>query len=260
MLSAKRIRLAGGLDKYQRVADWPLVALGLIFLVLLTLPLAYSLTARETSGLETFTFLIWLVFFVDYGVRIYLSLDRVKFVKSHVLDLVVVAIPFLRPFLFLRIIAIVATTARRAGHSYSRLAVGEAISYVIAVAITIASTSAILVYDIEKDLDNGTIKTLGDSFWWAIVTMTSVGYGDFTPVSQIGRWIAVGLMITGIALLGTITAAVAAWFVNIVRNAATEDINNEEISRLVHIEEQVALMSEQVQALRRELERSWEAP
>lgn len=58
------------------------------------------------------------------------------------------------------------------------------------------------------------IKTAGDAIWWAFVTITTVGYGDRFPVTSAGRIIAAFLMITGVALFGTFTGFVAAWFMD----------------------------------------------
>jgi voltage-gated potassium channel len=56
------------------------------------------------------------------------------------------------------------------------------------------------------------IKTASDAIWWAFVTITTVGYGDKFPVTNEGRIIAAFLMITGVALFGTFTGFIAAWF------------------------------------------------
>lgn len=56
------------------------------------------------------------------------------------------------------------------------------------------------------------IKTAEDAIWWAFVTITTVGYGDRYPVTTEGRIIAAFLMITGVALFGTFTGFIAAWF------------------------------------------------
>jgi voltage-gated potassium channel len=56
--------------------------------------------------------------------------------------------------------------------------------------------------------------------WWAFETISTVGYGDFTPVTEVGRLVAVGLMIGGIATLGIVTATLASWIVD--RVAQTE--------------------------------------
>lgn len=66
---------------------------------------------------------------------------------------------------------------------------------------------------VERDAPNGNIKTLGDAVWWAFTTMTTVGYGDHAPTTGLGRVVAVGLMLSGIALLGVVTAKIAAWFI-----------------------------------------------
>jgi voltage-gated potassium channel len=68
------------------------------------------------------------------------------------------------------------------------------------------------VYVVEVG-QNGAIKGFGDAVWWAIVTSTTVGYGDVSPVTTEGRLIAVVLMLTGIGLVGVFTARVASLFV-----------------------------------------------
>ena len=65
----------------------------------------------------------------------------------------------------------------------------------------------------EHDAPGANITTLGTAFWWAIVTTTTVGYGDTYPVTQAGRVIASVIMLVGIGLIGTVSATVASWFV-----------------------------------------------
>ena len=77
------------------------------------------------------------------------------------------------------------------------------IAYVTAIQITIS----------ERAVEGSNIKNFGDGLWWAITTVTTVGYGDKFPTTTEGKFLAVGLMIVGISLMGVITASVAAWFV-----------------------------------------------
>jgi voltage-gated potassium channel len=66
---------------------------------------------------------------------------------------------------------------------------------------------------VEYNAAGATITTFRYALWWAIVTTTTVGYGDYTPVTLAGRVIATGVMIVGVGLIGTVSATVAAWFV-----------------------------------------------
>jgi voltage-gated potassium channel len=69
------------------------------------------------------------------------------------------------------------------------------------------------VLDAEQDASGANITTFGDALWWSATTVTTVGYGDLFPVTTTGRFVAVALMLVGIACIGAITAGVAAWLV-----------------------------------------------
>jgi voltage-gated potassium channel len=247
----RHFREANGYDRWLRWTEWPLVVLGLLFLAVLILPLAEPLTDSEAVGLDVANVVIWFLFVVDYVTRLYLVDDRRRFVRTHVLDLIVIVVPFLRPFRLLRLIAILISTTRRAGG----LAVRKVTLYVLGVAVIIASVGAVVVYDAEKSVPLGerTIRTLGDAFWWALVTVTTIGYGDVYPVSAFGRAYAGLLMITGVALIGTLTAAVASWFVNIVRTASTDAAEAEAADDRALLLAEIQSLSASVEDLRAEV-------
>ena len=73
---------------------------------------------------------------------------------------------------------------------------------------------------LESDATGANIKTATDALWWTFVTVTTVGYGDFYPVTVLGRCVAVLLMIVGIGTFGTFTAYIASFF------AETENIKD----------------------------------
>jgi voltage-gated potassium channel len=79
--------------------------------------------------------------------------------------------------------------------------------------ILIAYIAAVQITITERGVEGSNIKSFGDGLWWAITTVTTVGYGDHFPTTTVGRFLAVGLMLVGISLMGVITASVAAWFV-----------------------------------------------
>ena len=69
------------------------------------------------------------------------------------------------------------------------------------------------------------IRNLGDGIWWALVTITTVGYGDITPVTTLGRVVASSLMLLGLGLIATITAIVSAKFIqNFVDHHTNDDV------------------------------------
>jgi voltage-gated potassium channel len=86
---------------------------------------------------------------------------------------------------------------------------------------------SVAVLDAERRSAEGNIKTVGDALWWALTTMTTVGYGDRFPVTSEGRLVAVGLMTAGIALLGVVTAAIASWFVERFQESAAAERRSE---------------------------------
>lgn len=77
--------------------------------------------------------------------------------------------------------------------------------------VIVAATSA-AVWLLERGAPGSNLTRYPDAVWWAMETITTVGYGDHHPVTTAGRFVAVGLMIVGLALVGVITATVVTWF------------------------------------------------
>ena len=84
---------------------------------------------------------------------------------------------------------------------------------ILSIVIGAVFVSAYFMWRVEYDAPGATITTFRNAMWWAVVTTTTVGYGDLTPVTPPGRAIATAVMIVGIGLIGTVSATVAAWFV-----------------------------------------------
>jgi voltage-gated potassium channel len=107
---------------------------------------------------------------------------------------------------------------------------GRVAIYVAGGASLLAFCAALAVLDAERSNPDANITDFGDAIWWAITTMTTVGYGDEFPISGLGRLVAFGLMVGGITLLGTVSATLASWLVETV---AAEKEQAEDLQAMV---------------------------
>jgi voltage-gated potassium channel len=82
--------------------------------------------------------------------------------------------------------------------------------YIIAFSALAVSLGAVAEYLVESDHPEAKITNIGDAFWWAIVTVTTVGYCDVFPVTPGGRVIAGMLMVVGVAILGILISTLGA--------------------------------------------------
>jgi len=220
-------RRQDGLRRWERWTEWPLLVAGILFLVVILLPLAAPLPEQTVTALEWINWSLWGVFAIDYVMRLWLALRRWHFVKTHILDLIIVVVPALRALRLLRLIAVFLVVLRRARDlPYLVLPL-----YVSAITAVLIGVSAVLVFDVEGSDPNSNINTLGDAVWWAFTTVTTVGYGDEYPITPLGRTLGVLLMLSGITLLGSLTASAAAWLTNTRRTAEelTEGTDNADL-------------------------------
>ena len=185
-------------------AQGPLDVLAVIFLI--DVILLWSFPGGPPAFqkvLNVIAWIVWACFAVDYVVRLLLSVGKARFVRTHKLDLLMVLLPMLR---LLRIFLLL----RRSLASVSTEKIAGSIVSLVVAAVFV---SAFFMWRVEYNAPGATITTFRYALWWAIVTTTTVGYGDYTPVTLAGRVIATAVMIVGVGLIGTISATVAAWFV-----------------------------------------------
>lgn len=230
--------------RWEQAAEWPLTAVSLIFLAAYAWPILQpGLDDGWRAGLELVTWAAWALFVVDYAVRLALSVERWPFVRGHLLDLAVVVLPLLRPLRLLRLLTLLSVLSRYAGTALR----GRVLTYVAGASALIMFIASLALLDAERGQPDANVTSFGDALWWAFTTVTTVGYGDQYPVTVTGRAIAVGLMLVGIALLGTVTASVASWMIEKVQQVEEE---SEAVTR-----RDIAALAAEVAALRRELSR-----
>ncbi|PVY97739.1 potassium channel family protein [Actinomycetospora cinnamomea] len=197
------------LEAWERRADLPLTVLSVFYLLVFAVQVLATRPGQTWWGLLDATlWALWGVYVVDYVARIGLARRRLRFIVRHPLDLLVVAAPFLRFLRLLRLVAAIATLNRVLRDDFR----GRVGSYLIVSVSLLSFVAALAVFEAERDAPDASIVTFGDALWWVLTTITTVGYGDLYPVTTQGRLVAAGLMIAGIAVLGTVTAAIATWF------------------------------------------------
>ncbi len=187
-----------------------LMALALCFLVAYSYPaFNTSISPMEKAIIESVQWICWVAFLLDLLYGIWKAENRKNYLIHHPLEIASVLLPFLRPLRLMRVISF-------GGLVLKKVAVGRQFAITAKVAISaifISYIAAIQITISERTVEGSNIKNFSDGLWWAVTTVTTVGYGDRFPTTTEGRLLAVMLMIVGISLVGVITASVAAWFV-----------------------------------------------
>jgi voltage-gated potassium channel len=196
-------------ERWKQISDWPLTAAAVLFLACYAWEIIGDLSGPGAILAESVMAATWGIFLVDYVANLVLAPRRWRWFRTHILDLLIVVLPILRPLRLLRLVTLLSILQRTAGTAFR----GRVILYAAGASVLLVFVAALAVLDAERSAPGATITSFGDALWWVFVTITTVGYGDFSPVTVTGRLIAVALMFGGIALLGIVTATLASWIV-----------------------------------------------
>ncbi|MFI1395278.1 potassium channel family protein [Streptomyces sp. NPDC020681] len=219
---------------------WLACAFGLAYAVPIVVPDADAWVHTTCTAVE---WSVWAVFAADYVVRLTLAPGKRLFIRSHPLDLLAVILPLIQPLRLLRVVSTLLLVGRRAAMA-SQITLT---TYVGGAVVGLMMFGSLAVLHVERNAPDGNIKTLGDAVWWSFTTMTTVGYGDHAPTTGLGRVLAVGLMLSGIALLGVVTANIAAWFISRFERDEVEERRQTALLEALTVE--VKALREQVAAL-----------
>jgi len=219
--------------------DALMLAFSLLAIGMLVVGVAVELGPSSRSILAYADFAVCLVFLADFVVSLVRAEDRWQYMLSWGwLDLIS-SIPAFdsvrwgragRIVRILRVIRGIRATRMIAAMLFQQRALNAVMAGAfVAILAIFASSFAILTFEAGG---NGTIKTADEAVWWAICTVTTVGYGDYYPVTWEGRLVAFFLMITGAATFGALAGLLASWFIG------TEDAA--ENSELQQVREELA--------------------
>ena len=209
------------------------MAAACLFLVAYSIQVIAEPTDPYAAVLTFVIWSMWAAFGVDYIVKLLLAPQRGRWLVRHPMDLLVAVIPITRPLLLLRPLRLRKVMDRAPGTAIR----ARVMAYVIASAVILIYTVALSVLSFERSAPNANITSMGDSLWWAMVTITTIGYGDLYPVTVPGRLAASALMVGGFAVLGMVTAVLSSWLIETVtaatdaRTKAAETSGSEETGR-----------------------------
>ena len=113
----------------------------------------------------------------------------------------------------------------------------------VTIAVAVAGALVMRLIDREQEFD-----TLGKSMWWSLQTITTVGYGDLVPEDPLGQLVAAVVMVTGIAFVAVITAAISAAFVESARRRHGRNPDDLILERLDRIERRLEELKRDVSA------------
>jgi voltage-gated potassium channel len=227
--------------RWRQLTDIPLSAAAAIFLGAYAWQVIANLQPPNDTFTSTIIWIVWGLFVVDFVINLILAERRVRWFFTHFYLFLMVVLPALRPLRLLRLVTLLGVLQRGAGRALR----GRVVIYAAGASVIIVFVASLAELDVERNAVGSHIHTLGDAIWWACVTITSVGYGDIAPVTLEGRLVAVGVMIAGLALLGTVTATLASFFLDRVEDTTKEE--NDETQAAI------ATLTEEITALRAEL-------
>lgn len=185
--------------------------------------------------------LIWAIFAFELGTILVVAKPKLAALRAHWLDVAVVVftIPLfsqvlasLRFVRFARLLRVLraATIVSRAIQAERRITSAQAFRTVGLLKIFLVVVAGVA----QAELNAKEFKTYWDGIWWAVVTVTTVGYGDLYPTTVGGRILAMLLMMVGIGFLAVLTATIAARFIQ------TDTSSDEVLKALRKIEQDIA--------------------
>ena len=172
------------LERYEKSTDWPLAAVALTFLALYSVRVLAQPRGGAAEAIEDALIALYCVFVVDYLARLWLAQPRGKWFRRHLWELPIILLPFLRPLRLLSLAVVVKTLEQAIGHTIR----GRVIIYTVCGAVMVVYAASLAILEAERGQPESEINTLGDALWWAMTTVTTVGYGDLKSSPVRGGW------------------------------------------------------------------------
>jgi voltage-gated potassium channel len=235
-------------DRIEEITKYPMALLGLAWLVIGVIVVSNDVNGMASKALVGTLFGLWVILLLEYIVRLVVSPDARGYVKRRWVEPATVVLPPLQGW---RLIGLERTSLllHEGELRVETILKHHSLFRVLLAAIGTLVLGAWMVLLFEENAKGSNIHSYPDALWWAIVTVTTVGYGDRYPVTEGGRIVAAVLMLVGIGLIGVLTATVASVFIK-----EHTDANKEELKKShADLGQQLALISDRLADVERRL-------
>jgi voltage-gated potassium channel len=199
-LSSSQLHRQEWISRYTTKISPLLSIFALVYLATFSIQaIWYYPDATWFQWMNTFGIVLWGLFVIDLLFRFFVSPVKNHFFRKNWLDTITVVLPQFRALRALRAFTANGVISKKTGLTSAALA-----------AMIVVWVGSVMVLNAERGAPNAEIVNIGDAVWWAFETVTTVGYGDFVPVTWNGRALAVLVMLVGISVLGIVTASLSA--------------------------------------------------
>ena len=250
-----RLVALAGLESWL---ERPMQVLGLVWLGLLVL----EFTRGTSPLLSAISTTIWVIFILDFGLRLALAPDRIRYLRTNWLTVLSLLVPALRVFRVARAVRVLRFTRATRGirmvrvvgslnrgmRSLGRTMERRGIGYVVALTTLVIFGGAAGMYTFENNLPEGQgLRDYPSAVWWTAMIMTTLG-SEYWPRTVEGRVLCVMLALYAFAVFGYVTASLASFFIG--RDAERDDAEIAGRAALDALRSDIALLHDEVRALR----------
>lgn len=245
------------LSNKNKIIEYIIIFIVIVDILLLLSLALFNLPLDVQLAIIYVDLLVCVVLFSDFCFRMYYSDNKKEFIKENWVDLIA-AIPLdffvLRGFRFIRFFKIfkilrlarIGILINRNFKYFFKFLKITYLDKLIALILGIILVSAIILFEVDSSFG-----TFFNAFWYVIVTITTVGYGDFTPSTVVGKIIGIIIILLGIAFFSIMTAAIASSF---IEKFESENLDNDHnYQKLLEIQDELKLTNQKINSLEKEI-------